>query len=124
NATATGLAAGNYTVTVTDANGCIQTATANITQPAAMTAAISNSTNVLCNGGTNGSATVTAGGGSAPLAYQWSPTGGTNATATGLAAGNYTVTVTDANGCTQTATANITQPAAMTAAISNSTNVL
>src|SRR5690606_26358947 len=49
--------------------------------------------------------------GIAPYTYSWSPTGGTSATATGLSAGNYEVTVTDANGCTVTETFTITQPA-------------
>lgn len=52
-------------------------------------------TNVTCNGGTNGTATVIPAGGTNHYSYLWSPSGGTNATATGLAAGTYTVTVTD-----------------------------
>ncbi|WKW47122.1 T9SS type A sorting domain-containing protein [Myroides sp. JBRI-B21084] len=109
-ATATGLAAGNYTCTITDANGCTKTVTTTITQP---TTALNGSiakTDVSCNGGTNGKATVTATGGTAPYTYSWSPSGGTVATATGLAAGTYTFTITDANGCTKTVTTTITQP--------------
>ncbi|MFS0491569.1 T9SS type A sorting domain-containing protein [Leadbetterella byssophila] len=115
-ATATGLAAGTYTVTVTDAYGCEVTQSFTITQPAsALQASISAQTNVSCNGGTNGSATVTATGGTAPYTYSWSPTGGTSATASGLAAGTYTVTVTDANGISTSAQVNITQPTALVA---------
>ncbi len=117
-ATATGLTAGNYTVTVTDANGCTITRTYSITQPPAL-ATTGSQVNVLCNGGTTGSATVMASGGTAPYAYSWAPSGGTSATATGLGAGTYTVTVTDANGCTISQTYTITQPPALTASATN-----
>lgn len=123
-ATATGLGAGTYTVTVTDANGCTRTATATITQPPQLTATISGQTNVTCFGGTNGSATVSAGGGTGAYTYAWLPSGGSGATGTGMGAGTYTVTVTDANGCTRTTTATITQPTQVTATISSITNVL
>src|SRR5439155_1527495 len=93
-ATASGLSAGSYTVTVTDAAGCTQTATTTITQAPPLVANIPSPTNVACNGGATGSATVNASGGSPAYSYQWSPAGGTNATASGLAAGSYTVTVT------------------------------
>ncbi|MEN9907421.1 MAG: hypothetical protein RLZZ540_562, partial [Bacteroidota bacterium] len=70
-------------------------------------------TNVSCNGGTNGSASVSPSGGTPGYTYSWSPSGGTAATATGLAAGSYTVTVTDANGCTATRNYTVTQPSAL-----------
>ena len=117
NATATGLAAGNYTCTITDANGCTHQQTVTITQPSAITSSVTP-TNVSCNGGNNGQAAVTASGGTGGLNYNWSPSGGTNATATGLAAGNYTCTITDANGCTHQQTVTITQPSAITASAS------
>ena len=122
-ATATGLSAGDYTVTVTDANSCTQTATTTITEPAALTASITATTNVSCNAGSNGTATVDVAGGTGAFTYSWSPAGGTLATATGLAAGDYTVTVTDANSCTQTAVATVTEPTVLTANISATTNV-
>ncbi|SIO34556.1 beta strand repeat-containing protein, partial [Chryseobacterium scophthalmum] len=108
----TGLAAGTYTVTITDANGCTGTVSATITQPTAMSATTSQ-TNISCNGGTNGTASIVVTGGTAPYTYSWSPSGGTAATATGLSAGTYTVTVTDANACTITRTVTITQPTAI-----------
>ncbi|MGN6439175.1 MAG: YDG domain-containing protein, partial [Agriterribacter sp.] len=111
-ATATGLAAGNYTCTITDANSCTATRNFTITQPVAMTATTSQ-TNVACNGGSNGSATVTVSGGTGTKTYSWSPSGGTAATATGLVAGNYTCTITDANSCSITKTFTITQPSAI-----------
>ena len=121
-ATATNLVAGTYTVTVTDANACQKTATVNITQPAALVASISAQTNVVCNGASTGSATVTASGGTPSYSYSWAPSGSKTATAMDLASGTYTVTVTDANACQQTATVNITQPTALMATISAQTN--
>ncbi|WP_263601343.1 T9SS type A sorting domain-containing protein [Chryseobacterium sp. PET-29] len=120
-ATATGLSAGTYTVTVTDANACTLTRTFTITQPTALSATTSQ-TNIACNGGSTGVATVNVSGGTAPYTYSWSPSGGTAATATGLSAGTYTVTVTDANACTLTRTFTITQPTALSATTSQ-TNI-
>jgi hypothetical protein len=66
---------------------------------------------VVCNGQSNGVAyAATGGGGTPPYTYLWAPTGQTAATATGLAAGTYTVTLSDAVGCTTTSTVAITQP--------------
>ena len=117
NATATGLRAGSYTVSVTDNHHCTASASVTITQPSAVVATITATTNITCNGGNNGSATVSASGGTLPYRYQWMPGGNTNATAAGLFAGGYTVTVTDANGCTSTASTVLTQPAAMVVSI-------
>ena len=122
-ATASGLAAGTYTVIVTDANGCTTTKTAAVTQPPVLSATPASQTNVSCNGGTNGSASVVASGGVGPYTYSWSPTGGTGATASGLSAGTYTVTVTDAAGCSKPQMFTITQPPALTATPASQTNV-
>ncbi|MCX6310112.1 MAG: PKD domain-containing protein [Bacteroidetes bacterium] len=112
---AVNLVAGNYTATTTDANGCIITPPAIITQPAPLSAGIANSQNVSCNGGNNGSASVNASGGTAPYNYIWNtnPTQ-YNAAAVGVIAGNYTVTVTDAHGCATVSTVFISQPATFT----------
>ncbi|MFA6129052.1 MAG: HYR domain-containing protein [Bacteroidales bacterium] len=123
----TGLVAGSYTVVVTDEYGCSQTADIIITQPAAaLTASITAQTNILCFGNSTGTATVTVTGGTGPYSWSWNTTPGqTAATATGLSAGTYIVNVTDARGCTKTATAILTQPAAaLTATITAQTNIL
>ncbi|WP_213521931.1 LamG-like jellyroll fold domain-containing protein [Nonlabens sp.] len=99
-ATASGLSAGAYTVTVTDANSCTATQSFTITEPTALVATPASQTNVSCNSGANGSATVAVAGGTPGYTYSWAPSGGTAATASGLSAGAYTVTVTDANSCT------------------------
>jgi hypothetical protein len=93
---------------VTDANGCTATTSVTITQPTAITLTVT-STDVTTYGGNNGSATVTATGGTPGYTYLWS-NGATTSTAGSLIAGTYTVTVTDANGCTKTASVTINQP--------------
>ncbi|MEI6815761.1 MAG: gliding motility-associated C-terminal domain-containing protein [Bacteroidota bacterium] len=109
NTTASGLSAGLYTVLVTDANGCTKTSTFNLTQPAALVPSNSHS-NVLCNGGSTGGALETPSGGVTGYNYVWSPSGGSAATASGLAQGTYTVLITDANGCTSTDMVTVTEP--------------
>ncbi|MBK7570585.1 MAG: PKD domain-containing protein [Bacteroidetes bacterium] len=121
NANATGLTAGNYSVTVTDANGCTSSSTANVTQPVAMSLATS-STPATC-GSANGSTTVVASGGASPYTYSWSPTGGTNASATNLTANSYTVIVTDANGCTTSTSESVSNTGGPTIATSLGANV-
>ncbi len=116
----TGLCAGNYTVTVTDAGGCSLTQSFVITEPPALTLSV-NATSPLCNTGT-GSASATPGGGTAPYTYLWS-NAQTGQNATGLTNGTYTVTITDANGCTATATAAITVPSGISQ-LTTATNAL
>jgi gliding motility-associated-like protein len=108
------LPAGTYTCTITDANGCTSIQTATVSQATQITGS-SSGVAPTCNGGSNGSASVTASGGTGSYTYNWSPTGGTAATATGLSAGSYTCTVTDANGCTFTQAVVVTNPPAITA---------
>jgi hypothetical protein len=117
----TGLGWGNYTVTITATNGCIHTQSFALVQPAPLTASAS-ATNALCFGGL-GSATVLATGGTGNYTFAWSPQGGTGSSANNLPAGAYTVTVTDANGCSLQANTVVTQPSQMLAVISNQTNI-
>jgi gliding motility-associated-like protein len=121
--TATGLPAGSYTVVITDANGCTQTATANVGSNSGMTLTANSPTNVSCFGGSDGTASVNVTGGNGPYTYVWAPSGGTGSTTTPVQAGTYTVTVTDANGCTSTSTATVTQPTQVALALSSSSNV-
>ncbi|MBN9299356.1 MAG: gliding motility-associated C-terminal domain-containing protein [Filimonas sp.] len=116
-ATISGLAAGSYHCAITDAQGCTTGTTATLTQPSVLLAVISAHTNVNCNGGNNGSLTATPSGGTASYSYQWS-NGATTATASNLAAGNYTCTITDAHGCTTTVSDVITQPSTLSASTS------
>ena len=109
NAMETGLAAGSYTVTTTDANGCTRVDSVTIAQPTVIASSMGQN-NTSCNGTSDGDATVTPTGGTPGYTYLWT-SGGTAATETNLAAGTYTVTVTDANGCTHTNSVTITEPA-------------
>lgn len=111
-----GLTAGTYTVTVTDANGCTATASATVTGPLSGMTLNSTMTNVSCNGGTNGSIDITVSGGTSPYSYNWGG-GITTEDRTSLTAGVYNVTVTDANGCTATLNKTITQPSALTLSV-------
>ncbi|MCB0379780.1 MAG: PKD domain-containing protein [Flavobacteriales bacterium] len=112
--TATGLAIGSYTVTVTDQNTlCTGQASITLNQPVVLSASETH-VNPLCAQGSNGTATATPSGGTAPFSYSWNTTPvQTTQTATGLAQGSYTCTVTDYNGCTTTTTATLTDPAGM-----------
>ncbi|MEK7257728.1 MAG: FG-GAP-like repeat-containing protein, partial [Bacteroidota bacterium] len=103
-ATAANLAPGNYTITVTANGGCTSTATATITASQVATVSTTKA-NATC-GNTNGTATVNSQNGVGLAGFLWS-SGATTQTATGLAAGTYTVTVTDVNGCTVTSSATI-----------------
>ncbi len=114
NATASNLSAQTYTVLVTDANSCTATSTLDITQPALPLTALATFSNVTCNGLGNGSATVTAAGGTSPYTYNWTPAGGAAPVASNLTPQTYTATITDFNLCTTTATVNITEPPILT----------
>jgi gliding motility-associated-like protein len=108
---ATGLTAGNYTVTVTDGNACLQILSLAINEPAPLTSSIVTSQNVSCNGGNDGSATVNSNGGTAPYSYQWNNSGINSASIDSLNAGLYSVTTTDAVGCTSNTQITINEPA-------------
>lgn len=105
------LSLGTYYLTVTDAYCTNSIDTFDIIEPAKLTASITYKKDVSCFDGLDGKAVVQAQGGISAYTYQWqsSPSQFTD-TASNLSAGNYTVTVTDANNCTVTATGTINQP--------------
>jgi len=104
---------GNYSVIITDANGCTQTSTFSITQPTVLTTTTSVANNALCYLSSDGSAITNPVGGTSPYTYGWTPSGQNTQTASGLNAGTYSAVVTDANGCTVSSSATITQPTAI-----------
>jgi hypothetical protein len=112
----TNLAAGSYTFTITDANNCTLAAPVNLTEPSAMSIVPPVVTNVLCHGTSTGSVTITPSGGVSP--YTITPA------QTNLAAGSYTFTVKDANNCTLTVPATITEPSTISVAPPVISNVL
>jgi gliding motility-associated-like protein len=118
----TGLAAGTYTLTVTDANSCTTTTSATITSPASAMSATTVITNVSCAGNSTGTIDLTTIGGTSPYAFNWG-SGVTTEDRNNLLAGTYTVTITDANSCTLTKSATVTQAPVLTAVIAPTTNV-
>ena len=111
------LCIGNYLVTVTDTNGCIDTVTYTVTAPPALNVTL-DSTNITCNGDNNGTATITVNNGTAPFTFSW--VGGclagnnTNSSINNLCPGIYTITVTDSNNCVFIGSVNITEPQPIT----------
>ncbi len=108
-ATADNLSAGTYSVTVTDANQNQTSCQVTLGEPAELTCVASVENQISANGASDGSATVTPTGGTPDYTYLWS-NGATGATATGLSAGTYSVTVTDANGCTTSCEVTLDEP--------------
>ena len=114
-----GLTAGNYTVYYREANGCQGQQPVTVNEPAAL-GATAATVAVSCNGGTDGTITVTSNGGIAP--YEYSINGGTNWQSSNVftvAAGPYTISIRDVNGCTITRNVTVTEPAALTASSVN-----
>jgi hypothetical protein len=127
-----GLVAGTYNVTVTDASGCQAMTSVVITQPAAALATSATKVDVLCYGLATGSIDLSVTGGTAPYSYAWSgslggivPVGQAGLQdLSGLVAGTYSVVVTDANGCVANRSVVITQPAAALATSATKVDVL
>ena len=116
-AAANGLVPNTYTVSVTDDNGCVETATVDVTSTPGFTASIINSSDALCFLSCDGSAEVEAEPGFVgALSYSWDTTPAqATATATNLCAGTYQATITDAVGCIATADVTITEPVKVSA---------
>ncbi len=106
------LAVGTYSLTITDANGCVAMAEASINQPTPM-AASSTAFNVSCFGTATGSINLNVVGGVAPYTFVWS-TGATTQNLQNVVAGTYSVTVSDANGCPFIIDRTLTEPALLT----------
>jgi len=109
-----GLPAGNYTIVLTASTGFTTSAQATVVQllPPVITAVATSNYGgfgVSCDGENDGSATVSVTGGLPPYNFAWSSGAAAN-TATNLAAGTYAVTVTDANNCTATGSATLSEP--------------
>lgn len=122
--TATGLAAGTYEVTVTDANLCAVTETVVVPQPDTLTAQIFGTIDADCFGFATGEASVMGLGGTAPYDYLWNdPSTQITQTATGLPDGTWVAQITDANGCVATDTATIGQPTPFAASVTIDENV-
>jgi len=106
--TATNLCAGLYNATVTDASGCVGTASVNITQASTQINAFINSTNPTCFGQCTGTATVMSVGGNPPYTYNWNTTPSqTGSVISNICPGNWTCFITDVNGCTAAASVSI-----------------
>jgi gliding motility-associated-like protein len=122
---ASGLTAGTYTVTVTDDNGCTTAQTANISQPSQMIVNVANVDSVLCFGQSTGSVTANVAGGTPNYTYAWNTSPVQNTLiAINVPIGTYTITVTDNNGCTGTASGTVLQPSLLTASITNVDSVV
>jgi gliding motility-associated-like protein len=112
--------ANNYELTVTDDNGCTVTKDIDLTEPAnSIVGSIDASTEPLCNGDANGTANISATGGTAPYTFLWDDGEATSGDAarTDLDSKLYTITFTDDNGCTDELTLDLEQPDVFTASI-------
>jgi PKD repeat protein len=122
----TNLGPATYSVTVTDANGCTSLTSYVVTQPSVLNAVAASQTNISCNGGSNGAASVSVSGGTTAYSFNWTPgnpTGDGTASVTGLTVGTWTCTVTDAHSCVDTQTFNITAPSAISLTAASQTNI-
>ena len=106
-----GINAGGYVVTITDANSCTYTENISVANAGAPSISVTSSNNPTCFGYTDGDATATLTTPTVgPYTYLWIPSGGSNLNATGLGAGTYTIQVTDGNNCVATDNVTLTEP--------------
>ncbi len=115
-ASATGLQQGDYLVTVEDARSCIDTVHIAIQNTSSLTVAVNNVKPVSCYNGSDGSITVSAS--NAVKSYEWLPAGSNSATNSNLKPGQYSVTITDQQGCMATVVTQLAEPAKMVLAVS------
>lgn len=114
-ATATDLSAGNYSVTITDVNGCSTVDFVDIDQPQRLEVSF-NTDDVDCSGDANGSIVPTVIGGTPAYSFSWS-NNSTSSALDSLSAGNYSLTITDNNGCTLESQTEIREPEELTATV-------
>jgi gliding motility-associated-like protein len=116
--TVTGIGAGTYSVFVLDNNGCTTSGTVSVTQPSPLS--LSAPTNATICAGSSASLSVSASGGGSPYTYIWNPgnLSGSTVTVNPTSGTQYTCTVTDANGCTQSRTANVEVRPLLSASVS------
>jgi gliding motility-associated-like protein len=119
--TFTGLVAGNYDLDVMDANNCLVEATVSILNEASPIIIGAAVTNVNCNTACDGQLQVTTSGGTGTLSYSIGAPQASS-TFTNICAGNYTLTITDQNGCTDTEPIVVTEPPTLLVTV-NSTNL-
>ncbi|HQL70334.1 MAG TPA: gliding motility-associated C-terminal domain-containing protein, partial [Bacteroidales bacterium] len=112
----TGLSAGYYEVSITDFNGCTFHDGFQIMASGSNPVVISQTGQILCFGDATGSLSGSMPNGTPLFTYQWS-TGGNTAVITGLVAGEYNLTITDAWGCTGSSGKTIDQPGQLNAAV-------
>lgn len=117
-----GVPAGSYTVTVIDAQGCLQTISANIVQPAPLQAQIADEKHLACFGDSNGGIFINVKGGVTPYTFNWS-NNATTQNVENLVAGVYSVTIVDANGCSQQLSTEITEPEKLVSSLTDSKDV-
>ena len=108
-----GLCAGSYSVSVTDANGCVAVQNFSLSTVTPIVFSIPDIDNSLCNNNCNGVITTIPSGGVLPYTYNWVVSTSTTSVANGLCSGNYSVTVSDANGCSSQETYTLTGPPAI-----------
>jgi gliding motility-associated-like protein len=113
-ATINGLTTGVYDVTVTDSQGCTAIGSQTITEPAAALSVNPLTTSVSCYQSADGSIQLQTSGGTAGYQFNWSPVAANADQINGLSAGNWQVTVTDANGCSLTGSYLLTEPIPLT----------
>lgn len=118
-AVATGLCAGTYDLTITDGNGCVGYCNAKIVEPVALHADLIKS-DIKCKGSCNGNAYVVVTGGSGAYHYQWSNGAADNDSTDALCAMQYSVTVTDANGCSVVLNFEILEPSSLVLNVNSS----
>lgn len=114
---------GDYSVVVSDANGCSKSVMATVTEPGALNAAITELANVSCYGEKTGKINVAVSGGSTPYTYIWN-NGSQQQNISNVAAGDYQLTVKDGKGCSKTLSASIKQPEALAVSLDTIYNVL